>query len=110
MNCINLIHLGIVIAIIVFDILIYIWTNKNPLEIFNKNNNMINKSTINITNELIRGINQCQCGLIITNNSCTEEQIISNSTDMSLNSIKNLFRNLDIDCNDLNEQIKKNGD
>ena len=111
MNCISTIRLGIVIAIIVINVRIYKWTDENPLEEFDKKNNMANEQNINIniSDEMIKEVYQCQCGEIIINNSCTEEQIISGCKDISINSGKNLLRRLNSDCNNLNEQVKRNG-
>ena len=104
-----MIRLGIIIAIIVINVRIYKWTDENPLEEFDKENNMANEAIINILDELIKEIYQCQCGEIITNNSCTEEQIISGCINISIYSGKNLLRRLNSDCNNLNEQVKRNG-
>ena len=111
MELIELIIFGLDIAIFIFIIRIYKRTDENPLENFdtNNNNNINIEPTINITNQLIIEMSQCQCGEIVINNSCTEEQILSECIDISLNSDKNLLRSLDDDCNDLNGRVKENG-
>ena len=91
MNVISIINLGINIAIIVILIRIYKWTDENPLEEFDRKNYMTNEPTINISDEL------------------TNENIISDSIDISSDSGKNLLRRLNVDCNGLNDQFKTNG-
>ena len=113
-NFIDIIVLGINIAIIVLIARIYSWTKTNPLEKYDEENLILQNTNIaiitpvNIANKNKNELNQCQCDHKIFEFKCTEEQIVSGCYDVSENSHKNLLRFLDDNCDDYNKEIEDN--
>ena len=113
-NIIDIIVLGINIAIIVLIARIYSWTKTNPLEVYDEGNQIIENIEIpnippnNIANKIKNELNQCQCDEQIFEFKCTEEQIVSGCYDVSENNHKNLLRFLDDNCDDYNKEIEDN--
>ena len=113
-NFLDIIVLGINIAIIVLIARIYSWTKTNPLEKYDEENLILQNTNIaiitpvNIANKNKNELNQCQCDHKIFEFKCTEEQIVSGCYDVSENSHKNLLRFLDDNCDDYNKEIEDN--
>ena len=112
-NFLDLIVLGINIAIIVLTARIHSLTKINPLEKYDEENPILQNTDIaitpvNIANKIKNELNQCQCDERIFEFKCTEEQIVSGCYDVSENNHKNLLRFLDDNCDDYNKEIEDN--
>lgn len=108
-NCIQFLGFAISITTFVLIIMIYEATKENPLEsiIVSSNSFIVQSDPLVKSNSHLDTLGSyCQCGEKITENICTEEQIISGCFDVSKNSNKLQLRHLgDINCDEYTKEI-----